>query len=106
MSTLWTPGGEQPIRREPAEPDEALLVEGGAQPLTPEEQAARLREIQEQLAATPVELVIANHAFGLFELAALHLGTRQLDKARVAIDAFGALVEGMAGRLGDHEKEL
>jgi hypothetical protein len=52
--------------------------------------------------------VVANHAFGLFELAALHLSLDppQLDQARLAIDAFAALVEGLGERLGDHTKEL
>jgi hypothetical protein len=67
-----------------------------------------MAELQEQLANTPVEVVIANHAFGLFELAALHLSLQppNLDQARTAIDACGALVEGMTGRLGDNEPEL
>jgi hypothetical protein len=69
---------------------------------------AQMAELQEQLANTPAEVVIANHAFGLFELAALHLSleTPNLAEARTAIDAFGALVEGMTGRLGDNEAEL
>jgi hypothetical protein len=67
-----------------------------------------MAELQEQLAQTPVELVIANHAFGLFELAALHLSLQppQLHQARLAIDALGALVEGLAGQLGDYERQL
>jgi Domain of unknown function (DUF1844) len=70
--------------------------------------AAQLEELREQLAHTPAALVVANHAFGLFELAALHLSLQppQLDEARVAIDALAALVEGMAGRLGDNEAQL
>jgi hypothetical protein len=69
---------------------------------------AQMAELQEQLANTPAEVVVANHAFGLFELAALHLSleTPNLEAARTAIDAFGALVEGMTGRLGDNEAEL
>jgi len=62
----------------------------------------------ERLARTPAEIVVANHAFGLFELAALHLSQQppQLDQARTAIDALNALVEGMAGRLGEPENQL
>jgi hypothetical protein len=118
MSSLWTPGGERPIRR--PEPEEtstsaqgqarpATAGAGGQEPeLSPEEQAAQLQQLQEQLARTPVELVIANHAFGLFELAALHLGLQppQLEQARLAIDALATLVEGLAGRLGEHEPQL
>jgi hypothetical protein len=67
-----------------------------------------MRALQDQLARKPVELVVANHAFGLFELGALHLSLQppQLDQARLAIDALAALVEGLAGRLGEHEPQL
>jgi hypothetical protein len=75
--------------------------------MTAEDEAAMI-ELQEQLARTPVELVIANHAFGLFELAALHLSIQppQLPQARLAIDALGALVEGLEGRLSEYERQL
>src|ERR1700722_1089606 len=108
MSTLWTPEGERPIRRDPAPtgPSPAGSGPGGPPPggsladgplpdeMTAEDEAA-LAELQDQLANTPVELVIANHAFGLFELAALHLSSNppRLPQARLAIDALGALVE-------------
>ena len=115
MSTLWTPDGERPIRREsPTGPDPSgdpgrqRPPSAGPDPNdepTEEELAARLAQMQEQLARTPAEVVIANHAFGLFELAALHLSQQpaNLAQARLAIDALGALVEGMTGRLGAHE---
>ena len=53
----------------------------------------------------PVELVISNHAMGLWELAALHLSERppHLPEAQLAIDALSALVEGLQGRLGEAE---
>jgi hypothetical protein len=56
----------------------------------------------------PVEVVVANHAYGLFELAALHLSAQppNLEKARLAVDALGSLVEGLAGRLGQVETPL
>ena len=65
-------------------------------------------ELRRQLAEAPVEVVIANHAFGLFELAALHLSLQppQLTEASTAIDALAALVEGMHGRLGEPEAQL
>lgn len=68
----------------------------------------QMAELQEQLARTPAEVVVANHAYGLFELAALHLSLEapQLDQARVAIDALGCLVEGMGPRLGPSSEEL
>ena len=70
--------------------------------------AAELAELQRQLARTPAEIVVANHAFGLFELAALHLSREQPDfpAARLAIDAMAAIVEGLAGRLGEAESDL
>jgi hypothetical protein len=116
MSTLWTPEGERPIRREappaagsaqPPRPIESAPDGPDGDVMTPEDEAA-MAELQDQLARTPVELVIANHAFGLFELAALHLSLQppQLPEARLAIDALGALVEGLAGRLGDYESQL
>ena len=51
---------------------------------------------------------MANHAYGLFELAAMHLSQAPpgFVQARLAIDALGALVEGLAGRLGEAEPSL
>ena len=64
--------------------------------------------MQEEVASTPAAVVVANHAVGLFQLAAIHLNRRppNLAEARVAIDAMGALMEGMAGRLGEEEQAL
>ena len=51
---------------------------------------------------------LSNHAIGLFQLAAIHLNQRppHLDEARLANDALAALVEGLAGRLGEEEAAL
>ena len=67
-----------------------------------------MEELRQQLLATPASVVIANHAFGLFELAALHLSQQppNLEQAKLAIDAFGALVEGLTGRLDAAESQL
>ncbi len=64
--------------------------------------------LQKQLSETPAAEVIANHCFGMFELAALHLSLQppQLGEAAIAIDALSALVEGLTGRLGEHEAQL
>jgi hypothetical protein len=69
---------------------------------------AEMDRLRDQLAGTPAEVVIANHAFGLFELAALHLSLQppQLDQARLAIDALAALVDAMGSRLGDAAPQL
>jgi hypothetical protein len=52
--------------------------------------------------------VIANHAMGVYELAAIHLTAPEpdLSEAVLAIDALAALVEGLAGRLGEAEPTL
>ncbi|MGH9063123.1 MAG: hypothetical protein ACRDZQ_08090 [Acidimicrobiales bacterium] len=107
MSSLWTPEGEHRVPRAgEAEPPPGAGA-GDAEP-TDAELETQMAELQEELARTPAEAVVANHAYGLFELAALHLGQRppRLDQARVAVDALAALVEGMAGRLGSHEPQL
>jgi len=78
--------------------------------MTDEELAAEeeLVEVARHLAAAPAEDVIANHCYGLFELAALHLSQQppQLEKARLAIDGLGMLVDGLGERLGQHAKAL
>jgi hypothetical protein len=78
--------------------------------MSEEERASEeeLLEVAKHLAAAPAEDVIANHCYGLFELAALHLSQQppQFDKARLAIDALGLLVEGLGERLGQHAPAL
>ena len=61
-----------------------------------------------ELAAAPVEVVVANHCYGLFELAAVYLSQQPplVDQARLAIDALGCLVDGLEGRLGEGESAL
>jgi hypothetical protein len=102
MSSLWTPGGERPVDRQPETPAEPELTADQEQ-LLGELEAAR-----EQLAQTPASLVVANHAIGLFQLAAIHLDREppNLDDARLAIDALSALVDGLQGRLGEEEPTL
>jgi hypothetical protein len=70
--------------------------------------AAQVEQMRDELANAPVEVVIANHCYGLFELAAVYLSQVPplLDQARVAIDALGALVHGLEGRLGESEEQL
>ncbi|MHB1853654.1 MAG: hypothetical protein ACYCSJ_03450 [Acidimicrobiales bacterium] len=132
MSSLWTPGGERPVpppgsghaseRPDPAPstpyppaspPPSGSSGAGGPTDLpaeSAEEEAIRaeLAGVQRQLLEAPPEVVVANHAFGLFQLAALHLSQERPDfvAARLAIDGMGALVEGLAGRLGDVEADL
>jgi hypothetical protein len=67
-----------------------------------------MSRLRDELARTPAEVVIANHAFGLFELAALHLSVQpaQLPQARLAIDAVAALVDTLGDRLGEAHPQL
>ena len=61
-----------------------------------------------QLANTPAEVVLANHCYGLFELAAIYLSQSppMLFQARLAIDGLGHLINGLKGRLGEAEASL
>jgi hypothetical protein len=106
VSSLWTPGGERPVGRptEPASP----TTPPSSERLSDEEVAARLEVMQTELVNAPVEVVVANHCYGLFELAAVYLSQQPplLPQARLAIDALGVLVDGLAGRLGDAEASL
>lgn len=67
-----------------------------------------LNEARQRLAEVPAEVVVTNHAMGLYELAAIHLSNDppDLDAARLAIDAVRALVEGLGDRLGDEADTL
>ncbi|HET6795200.1 MAG TPA: hypothetical protein VFH45_12185 [Acidimicrobiales bacterium] len=129
MSTLWTPGGERPVPRPeperppqspgaadprgggPAGPGPGAPAGGGpGGPAADDEAraAAEMAELRRKLAATPAAAVVANHCYGLFELAALHLtqDPPAFDAARLAIDALALLVEGLGQRLGEAEGEL
>lgn len=124
MSSLWTPDGERPVNREPdptpspaPEPQAGGVDPAGSQeevPLTPEQEeqarqmAKELSEARAELLEAEVSFVVANHAMGLYELAAIHLTAEQpkLSEARLAIDALACLIEGLEGRLGEHEETL
>lgn len=64
-----------------------------------------------RLAATPVELIVAQFAVQLQELGVLHLGIaaerpESLEQAALAIDALAALVEGLGDRLAPNDEPL
>ena len=102
--TLWTPGGEhQPTPEAP--PTEGLTDDERAQL---EAMQAEMAEVRQQLLDAPAAVVVANHAMGIYELAAIHLTAEQpkLPEASLAIDALAALVEGLSGRLGESEPTL
>ena len=116
MSSLWTPGGEHPV-----DPDDPTLTTSekelsGMAPedMSPEDRqraeelAKEMAAVQEQLAAAPAAIVVANHVMGFYELAAIHLSQEpsNLAEAAVAIDAMAGVVEKLPGRLGEAEATL
>jgi hypothetical protein len=108
MSTIWTPSGERPIRPEPEPQPAETAPPTGYGDLSEEELQAQFAEVQRQLLSTPVEVVVANHAIGLFQLAVLHLeqSPPNFAEAKLAIDAMAAVVDGLRGRLGEEEEPL
>ena len=66
------------------------------------EAQAAIDESRRRLAEVPAELVVTNHAMGLYELAAIHLSATppNLPAAALAIDAVACLVDGLGDRLG------
>lgn len=129
VSSLWTPSGEHRVPRQGDETTPARNAgappptsgdaggkggEGGGPdrgyPSPDEEQAIKeqLAELSQRLAAAPPEEIVANHAYGLFELAAIHLSRKppNLPAARLAIDALAALSDALGDRLGQHAASL
>jgi hypothetical protein len=125
--SLWTPSGEHPVDRpERPAPGQAAPPPPGpptAPPsagptslddLSPEERAQaeefarQVDSARQQLLDAPAGSVVGQQALQFYELAALHLSQPQpkLDDARVAIDAFAAVVDGLGSRLGDAEQPL
>ncbi|HUW02375.1 MAG TPA: hypothetical protein VMW08_08500 [Acidimicrobiales bacterium] len=124
--SLWTPGGEHPVEpNEPTAPETrpettpsaaATADEGvpNLEDLSPEERAqveamaAEMEEVRRQIASAPAADVVANHAMGIYELAAIHLTSEppKFEEAQLAIDALAALVDALQGRLGQGEPTL
>lgn len=128
--SLWTPDGEVPVTRggppagaqAPADAtvsDEAVRSAAEAMGIDPTtlssedrqrlvELVAQMAEAQQRLAGAPADDVVANHAMGLYEFAAIKLGSEppQLADARVAIDALGGVMGACGDRLGRHGEAL
>ncbi|HSL57362.1 MAG TPA: hypothetical protein VK866_05925 [Acidimicrobiales bacterium] len=123
--SLWTPDGERPVdRRADAGPDPVA----GPDPLaglSPEQRAeldalppeqrrqaeqlvAQMAETRRQVLETPAHVIVTNHAMGLYELAAIHLGADEanLDEARLAIDALAGVLDATGERLGPDGETL
>jgi hypothetical protein len=108
MSSLWTPSGEHRVERDEGAGPSGPSAPPPGDPETREEAEAEVEALRARLAGTPAETVVANHCYGLFELGAIYLSADPplLVEARLAIDAFGLLVEGLGERLGDAAKPL
>jgi gamma-glutamyl phosphate reductase len=123
--SLWTPGGEHPVEpNQPSQPEPtqpAAQDAGGTAPevpnledLSPEERAqveamaSEMEEVRKQISSAPAADVVANHAMGIYELAAIHLTSEppKLEEAQLAIDALAAIVDNLTGRLGQGEPTL
>jgi hypothetical protein len=80
------------------------------QDLTPEQ----LEQLREQIASVPADAVVTETAMQLIQMAWMRLGLppeqfarfRDLDAARLLIDAFGGLLAATEGRLGAPEPSL
>jgi hypothetical protein len=68
------------------------------------ETAEALEDARRRVSAAPAETVVANHAMGLYELAAIHLSAQppRLADAALGIDALACLVEGLGDRMGEN----
>ncbi len=72
------------------------------------EAAADMERLKKEILSSSPEIVIANHCFGLFELAAIYLSETppRLVPATLAIDALSGMADAIKGRLGEHEQEI
>jgi hypothetical protein len=127
--SLWTPDGEIPIDRSgggrgqaASSPTASPTAEGASglaggpslDDLSPEERAQaeemirEMAQVQQQIAGTPAGQLVANHAMGLYELAAIKLSTEPplFVEAQLAIDAMAALLDAVGPRLGDDQAPL
>lgn len=115
--SLWTPEGERPVRHASASTDAAAdeqQAPRSLEDLSPEQREraeavlAEMAEVRRQLAEAPAADVVANHLMGLYELAAIHLAEQppHFGEATIAIDAMRLVIDGMPGRLGEHEQVL
>jgi hypothetical protein len=111
--SLWTPSGEHAVgddrsRETPSAGPGARAGDDGGAPRGGDDLGADVAALRRQLADAPAEVVVANHCYGLFELAAVYLSSSppNLEHARLAIDALGYLVDGLGERLGEAHPTL
>src|SRR3954447_25759626 len=72
VSSLWTPGGEHRVPEDRGAAS-AQAPDDQTGDVSEAEMRAELDEARRRLAEVPAAQVVANHAMGLFELAAIHL---------------------------------
>jgi hypothetical protein len=62
-----------------------------------------MAEVQQQIASTPAAQLVANHAMGMYELAAIKLSQEppRFAEAQLAIDAMAAVLDATADRIGE-----
>jgi hypothetical protein len=70
---------------------------------TPMDDDQQVEALRQELAGSDPAVVIANHCYGLFELAAVYLSDAppRLAEAQMAIDALAGLTDAVGSRLGD-----
>lgn len=92
-----------PAAPSPADPSRAGGDLGERGEPSEEDLAREVAEMRAEVISTPAADIVANHAYGLFQLAGIHLSERppRLEEAALAIDAMGCLVEGLGERLGE-----
>lgn len=101
--------GETSIPSEPRPPGEPGNADGA---VADDESLATATEAlaaaRERLLAVPADLVVVNHAMGLYELAAIHLTAPEPDlgAASLAIDALSGVIDAVGDRLGPEAETL
>ena len=117
MSSIWTPSGEhQPERRARDRGRPGPTRRRRRRRDQPRSSSRRCSGPGPSWPSIPVADIVANHAVGLRQLAVMHLipdpgpdGTPTEPRPRqagLAIDALGALVDGLGDRLGPHAEAL
>lgn len=110
MSTLWTPEGEYRPKAESVAPKASAAVDDQeqAEDDLSQEQHRQAEQLAQEIRDADPATIIANHCYGLFELAAIHLSSQppQLTSASLAIDALGGVMDKVGDRLGDYASEL
>jgi len=108
VSSLWTPDGERPVEPATGGLSDGEALSDGETLSDGEALSDEMAAMRAELINAPVDVVVANHCYGLFELAAVYLSEQPplLPQASLAIDALGALVGGLEGRLGEAEDQL